>query len=124
MEGVFNYYYVSTSMGQLNIEDIGNCAIEANDDMGASYYLVIKTNLGVTRLFQYGPIKPDVNILCKTTTCVFKRFDYSESKLMKAIENFLKPSFSNITQAREISCEEALDNCIDIIEYMRLEDAY
>ena len=37
----FNYYYDTIAMASIDVEDIGNCAIEAHTDLGEFYYLLI-----------------------------------------------------------------------------------
>ena len=51
----FDYFTVQTVMANIEIEDIGNCAIEANNDNGEFWYLIIRTTLGSTQIFEYGP---------------------------------------------------------------------
>ena len=51
------------AMGDLEVEDIGNCAIEANDDIGNFYYIVIETNF----------------------TCVFNGYKFGTSGFTTAI---------------------------------------
>ena len=120
MQGVFDYFYVTTAEDQLTINNIGDCALEAFNDDGSCMYLIIKTNdLGITRVFEYGPIKPGSDILCKNTICNFKRLEYSDSKIDKIIKNFLNQPHRNITQAREISVEDVFKNCINIVDYMK-----
>lgn len=52
----FKYFYSRSATGDLEVEDIGNCSIEANDNLGNFYYLLIETNMGFTKIFEYGPI--------------------------------------------------------------------
>lgn len=100
----FEYFYVTTAMDELVVDDIGNCIIEANDDEGNFYYLIIRTAYGVTRILEYGPyIDGGFPLSC---SCTFKQFDYHERKISKAIEKFLsKPLY---TQA------QLIDNYADI----------
>ena len=39
----FEYYYVKSVNATLDIDDIGNCAIAAYNDLGLVSYLLIKT---------------------------------------------------------------------------------
>ena len=107
------------AIGQLDVDDIGNCAIEANNDEGNYYYMVIETNLGFTKIFEYGPVQPDFNEMCKSVTCTFDRIEFNEKKISKRIYSFLNAPGKNITQAQIVDKEYALDGCKDIIEYMR-----
>lgn len=120
----FEYFYQRMAVGNLDIEDLGNCAIEANNDDGLFYYLLIETNLGFTKVFEYGPIQPDFHELPKSVKCTFDRIEYTEAKLSKIIQNFLNGGFKGITQAQIIDKDTLLDNCTDIIEYMRNKDNF
>ena len=126
----FEYFYSREAIGNLDVEDIGNCSIEANDDLGNFYYMVIDTNLGFTRIFEYGPCNPDFNELPKAVGCTFNRIEFNEKqieelkKILEEIQNgriysFLNAPHRNITQAQLVDRDYALDGCKDIIEYMR-----
>ena len=120
----FQYSYITQNQADLEIDDIGNCAIEALNDAAEAYYLVIKTKYGTTSVVSYGPIIPDVDVFPKSVNCSFKRLDYDEFKVEKIIDEFLNKGFRNISQAREISPDEALSNCRSIIEYMKDPNNY
>ena len=120
----FEYFYTKSVNGFIDIDDIGNCAIEAFDDLGQVYYLVIRTSYGSTRIMDYGPIIADCDTLPKSTHCTYKRIEYTDAKIKKAIDNFLNNPYASITQAREIDIDEALNNCKSIINYMKGEDSF
>lgn len=115
----FDYFFTHSVNGILDIEDIGNCAISAFNDIGEEYILIIDTNMGVTRILNFGPVVPDLETLPKKVNCNFSRINFSEGKIIKEINKFLTGGFSNITQAMEIDKDEALDHCRDLVEYMR-----
>ena len=55
----FNNQYVPQNT--LEIESVGNVCIEGIDmDDGLYYYLLIKTLMGTSSIFQYGPVVPDM----------------------------------------------------------------
>lgn len=87
--GSFEYMQVVTVNAQLDIDDIGDCAIIARDDLGKEYYLVVTTLMGQTEIIEYGPSLPDMRVLNASITYKYSRFDYSEFKIEKAIEKFL-----------------------------------
>ena len=120
----FEYFFSRMAVGELEVEDIGDCAIEANDDIGNFYYLVIETNLGFTKIFEYGPVRPDFNEMCKSVECTFDRIEFNENKIRKRIQTFLNIPVRNITQAQIVEKEYALDGCKDIIEYMRHKENF
>ncbi len=118
----YEYFYVAQVNGTIQIEDPGNCTIQANNDDGASYYLIIETWLGITRIFEYGPTRVDVDRLLNKVTCNFTRLNYNDLKINKAIDSFLNNPHRGITSAYEITKEEALNNCKSIINYMKVEE--
>ena len=118
----FKYFYVTEVNASIDIDDIGNCAIAAYSDLGATYYLVIKTILGTTMVFEYGPIIQGSSVLPKTVNCSFKRMEYRDTSIQKIIRTFLNNPAAKITQAIEIPMKEVFENCIDIIEYMKTQE--
>ena len=50
----FNYYYQEVATATLDVDDIGNVSIIAKDPSGMEYYLIISTELGLTKTFEYG----------------------------------------------------------------------
>lgn len=69
MKSTFDYKYQKTGLAQLVVNDLGNCAIEADsvrregtpDEEITSYFLIIRTLEGKMSVFEYGPtiIKSD-----------------------------------------------------------------
>ena len=115
----FEYFFTRIATGELEVEDIGNCIIEAGDDFGQLYFLKIDTNLGWSRIFEYGPCTPDFQELPKSVICTFDREEFNEIKLHNRIKQFLNAPKRNITQARIIDNETLFDSLKDIIEYMK-----
>ena len=93
----FEYFFTRTAVGELEVLDVGNCVIEAGDDIGQLYYLKIDTNLGWCRIFEYGPCTPDFSELPKSVICNFDREEYNEIKLINRIKMFLNAPKRNIT---------------------------
>ena len=120
----FEYFKQTVVNGNLDVDDIGNCAILATNDEGAQYVLVIDTSLGITRVFNYGPIIPDLDMLPKSVMCSFKRIQFSHTKIVKIIDEFLNNSFAHITTAIVVDKAEALETCRSIIDYMKQDNFY
>ena len=116
---LFNYKGTINYDGELDIDSIGNCAIRITAEDTSESYLVIKTKLGVSEIFDHGPIIPDLPILPKRCHSSYQKLSYNESKLHTLIDKFLNPSYMVISKAEVISIDEALSNCIDIIKYMK-----
>ena len=116
---LFNYFYEKRVNADIEIEDIGNCAIQAYNDDGKSFFLIIKTDLGLSSICTYGPLIEELDLLPKVVNCKFERITYKESKLKEIIDKFLNNPYNGITSAIEIDFNEALDKCIDILNYMK-----
>lgn len=116
---LFEYFTTRVINADIEVENIGDCAIRACNDGGECYYLLIETQLGICRIFTYGPAMPDFDLLPKSVNCSFKRINFNEGKLAKIIKEFLNSPYSNITSAEEIEKEELLEECKDIISYMK-----
>jgi hypothetical protein len=82
----FEYFFTRMATGELEVEDLGNCIIEAGDDFGQLYFLKIDTNLGWSRIFEYGPCTPDFHELPKSVICNFDREEFNEIKLSNRIK--------------------------------------
>lgn len=115
--------HVDYYQGMLEVEKIGNCAIEAQKPLinggVAYYYLVIRTSLGQSQIFEYGPVIPDIDLFPDEVICSFKRIEYSDYKVEKIIDKFLNNPKRNIKYACTIDAEEALSKCKSIINYMK-----
>lgn len=115
----FEYFFQQTATGLLEIDDIGNCAIDLFNDRGEEKVLIIDTQLGMTRVLINGPFMPDMETLPKDVSCTYKQFPYSQGTINKIIRQCLNDYIFNTTQAIEIDKEEALNKCVDLIAYMR-----
>ena len=112
----FQYLQTVTMNANLEIEDIGNCAIKAFTDIGREYILIIETRIGWTRIYQYGPIVQEEQWPSSLNECYFK-IEFNERKIKQTIEKFL--NMMGITQAFEVTKTEALEDCKSIIEFMK-----
>lgn len=114
----FEYLAKVVVENSIVVEDIGECAIEANNDLGQTWCLIIKTELGLTEVFEVGPFFPDIYELPKNCNWSYKRIDYSENQLSKIIDKFLNDSYRGITQAKEIDMEEAKKYFRNLADYI------
>lgn len=118
----FEYRITRQVEADIDIDNIGDCCLKAFNDEGMEYILIIETQMGVCRIFNYGPIQPDFDLLPKSTSISFQRIDFRQGALIKIIEGFLNNPYAKITQAMECSKEEALEECKDLIQYMNQEE--
>ncbi len=108
----FKYVYTSQAVADLEIDNIGDTCIVANDDAGTEWYLYIHTVLGWTTIFEYGPSFPDLDEWPFAVTCRYQRLEYNEKRISKIINAFLNEPTRNILQARETDVN-------DIKQFMR-----
>lgn len=109
----FNNQYVPQNT--LEIESVGNVCIEGIDmDNGLYYYLLIKTSMGTSSIFQYGPIVPDMEKSYNYYNVSYNKEQFNEKKLGMFISKWLNDKFRKISSARIIDEGSFLDNYIDI----------
>lgn len=105
---------------EVSIDDIGNCAIEAVNDLNEQYYLVTKTVLGKTKICTFGPVLEDIessifNLNYYTT-------DYNAKKIQKTIYMFLNNNKTALISATIIDEKDALDKIPSIKRYIEMEE--
>jgi hypothetical protein len=118
----FGYNQETIYSKELDIDEIGQVALEANDSDSMFYYLVIRTSLGQSSILEYGPIVPDIAILPDITEIKFQRVDFNELKIKQIIKRFLMPrnkGKSKIEDVIQIDVNDALGRGINILEYMK-----
>ena len=116
----FEYMQRVVVDSSIEIENIGQCVIQASNDFGAEYYLIILTELGWTEVIEYGPVIPDLNTLPLDYNISYTRFEYNQGKLERIIDKFLNNPKRIITQAKVTdldSIREFLVNPIDKLSY-------
>ena len=96
----FDYLQRVVIDGQLEVADIGQCVIQANNDLSEEYYLIIKTELGWTEILEYGPCLPDIELLQVNYQIKYSRFEYNQTKIERTIDKFLNDPKRSITQAQ------------------------
>lgn len=109
----FDNQYVPQN--EIEIESVGNVCIEAaNENDGLFYYLLIKTSLGTSSIFEYGPIVPDIDKLYDIYNVSFMRQPFNDKKLLIFISKWLNDKTKKITYANVIDENKFLDNYKDI----------
>ena len=102
----------------IEIENVGNFGIEALNDDGTRWYLIVSTSLGISNIFTYGPMILDSELDLKSFKCSIEQMDFSEIKLKKMITSFLCDRNKKITIANTLDSEEILSNCKNPINTM------
>jgi len=90
---------------QLDVENIGECVILGRNDLGEEFYLIIRTDMGWTEQINFGPVTPEVDILPFNINLTYARFEFNQTKLMRAIDKFLNDPKKMITQADVVELE-------------------
>ena len=106
----FEYCQRVTVDAEIDIPDIGECAILARTDLGEEYYLLIKSEYGFCHVVEYGPAVPDLTVLPANVTYTYEYYEWSQYKIQKKIDKFLNNPKRGITQAQNIEPWEALQN--------------
>lgn len=118
----FTYGPVTTYEHLVELEELGNVAIEVIDSELYCYYLVIRTELGQASILEYGPIVPDSQLLPSRTTIIFERITFDERRISQVISRFLYPrnkGKNTVEAVHIIDVDTALDRGINLLEYMR-----
>lgn len=113
-----NFEYLATIKKESSIEipDIGKFVIDAYNDLGFNYILIVKTTEGMTEVIEYGPILSDIQLLPAKVLYSYERFDFKEGKIINLTNKFLNDGYKQITQAFEISFEEAKDKIRSMVD--------
>lgn len=110
-------YCISRVVGaDIEVDTIGNTAIRGYSSDGCEYYIVIKTDLGWTEIFEFGPVVPDIQQLPKSVTYYYDRIEYSEYRVIKRIDKFLNNN--PIVNAEVIDFETAKQNMRNLSNYI------
>ena len=114
----FDYLERVVVEGQLDVDNIGDCVIQGNNDFGELFFLIIKTELGWTEVLEYAPIIPDIQLLPINYQINYSRFEYNQGKLARLIDKFLNNPKRVITQAKVITIDEIRDLLVNPIDRM------
>lgn len=105
----FEYMRISTAMDSIEVEDLGNVCLRASNDNADEWLMSIKTSLGWSEVKQFGPLKIDSEGFGFYFNFSFQKFEYSEKRLYKLIDDFINNPKKSITIA-EIISEEDFDS--------------
>ena len=105
-------------MNSIDLGDIGHFAIEANNDDGMFWYLIIRTSMGTSSIATCGPVVPDVDMLPDGFSQHLYRMPFKEDKICKQISFFLNDRTKKITKAVEVDINEAISQFRDLKSYL------
>lgn len=116
MKCAFEYLATTTYLDTFEVENIGECCLEAYNDSGEAYFLCISTSLGVSKILEYGPYMD--GLVPVYLTYKYQEFTYNEKKLKVIINKFLNDMAKNITQVREVNYDDIKGYFISPKEFM------
>lgn len=107
-----------TYLKDLDIENIGEFAIEASNDEGMFWYYVVRTSLGTVSIATSGPRVPDIELLPKGFNQSLYRLPYKEDKVIKDVTRFLNDPKKNIVKADLIDIDVAIEQFVNLRDYL------
>lgn len=114
----FKYLYEMQATGELDVEDVGNCAIVGiNSFQYQRHILLIKTVEGDTKVVISGPHWVELEIPCVDYSYTYQNFQFNQRKIETIIDRFLNGKFL-IDQAQVVEFDEALKFIPDVREYI------
>lgn len=106
---IFEFDQQPVFMQNIQIDDIGNVALRcSNSKASKEYYIVIKTYLGQTALMKFGPVYPDISVMCDTMELSYKKFGYKESTIEREITKYINDVRACIDKVEIVQDGEAL----------------
>lgn len=115
----FEYNKDLVALNSIEIENIGSFAIEASNDEGLFYYMLVRTTLGVTSIAVWGPVVPDVDLITTGYGFSYTKMDYEEKGIAKYISKYINDKNKRITHIEIIPIEDAIEQVKDMKEYLR-----
>ena len=116
----FEYLVKIKREASIDIEDIGNCALDVYNDLGFEWLLLIHTREGLTQIVEFGPLLADMEVPPSTVNYSYERINFSESKLRNKISRFLTDGNKSVTQAFEVTHQEAKEKMKNLVDYICL----
>jgi hypothetical protein len=117
----FGYSQETIFSKELDIDELGQVALEAKDSESMFYYLIIRTSLGQSSIVEYGPIVPDIAIIPDLTEIRFQRVDFNELKIKHPELNFKKIILLGHSNGGDMSVLFAINNPNLVFKYITLD---
>ena len=102
----------------IDIPDIGNFCLAAHNDMGEVYYMVARTSLGWTEIFEFGPFVVDSDKLPDYCSTAYRKIEYKEKKIASIVDGFLNVPRRFISQAMVVDIDTVKEGVKDLVEYL------
>ena len=112
----FEYLQQITAQESIDIDDIGNTAIQCWSNYGETKVLIIKTMDGITEIIEFGPVNTDINELPDRVIYNYQRFEFNQGKIIKIINKFINDEI--VSQVREVTFIEAKNVIKNLVDYI------
>lgn len=112
---LFNYVRTESFMDSIDIEDVGNCYIQAFNDEGLEWLMHVQTYLGWTKVKTFGPFVCDTNSMNTSFSYITHELEFKEKKLYKEINEFINNPKRNITQVFLVDEDTYLEKLNNIV---------
>ena len=112
----FEYLQQITAQESIDIDDIGNTAIQCWSNYGETKVLIIKTMDGITEIIEFGPVNTDINELPDKVIYNYQRFEFNQGKIIKIINKFINDEI--VSQVQEIDFDTAKNVVKNLIDYV------
>ena len=122
---IFDYCYVTTAVGQIEIDDFANCCLSVVTDMGQESFMRVQSDLGKTTVEKFGPFVAESDTL-DPENCKWERFSYfcNDKRTIKVIDSFLDPKTSTILSVDIIDVSKYNNKKEVFIDAIRQETNY
>ena len=117
MQFEFNNQLMPQSL--LEVDNLGEFGIEAHNDLGYYWYMVVRTILGTSIISTCGPVLPDIALLPDGFSMNLQKEDYKEDKIARIVSKFLNDFKKGITDAKVIDPIEAIDQFRELKDYLK-----
>ena len=112
----FEYLQQITSQESIEIDDIGNTAIQTFTNYAETKVMIIKTLDGITEVIEFGPVNIDVKELPDRVIYTYERFEFNQRKLIKKIEKFIQDdSVAQVIETDYNHAKEVIKNLVDFV---------
>ena len=116
MKSYYEYNQIVTSTGLYEVEDIGKCCVKITEQPTLrESWILIKTELGDTTVYQFGPTLIDENDILNKFDFHIEKFPFNENRIDKLLKKFFL-SLYNITEVNEMTEEEFWDKLEGVIK--------
>ena len=112
---LFNYIKTLNYMDSIDIDDIGNCCIQAFNDYGLEWILKIETKLGWSTTKIFDPFEADKNKMSDNFMYVKSSTEFNHKRIYKKIDDFINDPKKEITQLLLIEDDNYLEKLNNIV---------